>query len=316
MRFPGSALLIFTLFLNSGTAVGFSSEAGHVLLLPLELIFRYSASSGPSGFARPCAALNVRDDAWEPPPENCPPISGHEEGLESQSPREANATPASAEQPAGEAFDARLEEEVTDERAAPPDRGKFAPQVREIVADVPSDVAVARPNTGAARVAAETVRPGHELRQAGIGETPTPVRKGGPSVAVAVFPFARSGLVVSNDADHLLPEFAHQYVADDRRLQLMASYYKTEGSKIRDQSVYWSATNQPLERRIYSDGARIGADWVLMYSYSGSYAMSDRFSVTVYLFDVKHRRAYKASGDQNNYKDVTNQIVRDHIASR
>jgi hypothetical protein len=133
-------------------------------------------------------------------------------------------------------------------------------------------------------------------------------------ITVAVFPFARSGMVVTNDADHLLTEFAHQYVLETRQLQLSASYFKQDGSKIRGKSNYWSATNRPLESQIYSDGARIGADVVLMYSYSGRYASEDRFDVTVYLFDVKNRLTHQASGDQDSYKRVTESLFREITA--
>ncbi len=69
-----------------------------------------------------------------------------------------------------------------------------------------------------------------------------------PPIAVAVFPFARSGMVVTNDADHLLPEFAHQYVSEKRQLRLSESYFKQDDSKISGKSNYWSASNRPLDR--------------------------------------------------------------------
>ena len=136
-----------------------------------------------------------------------------------------------------------------------------------------------------------------------------------PSIAVAVFPFARSGMAVTNDADHLLPEFAHRYVSENRQLRLSESYFKQDGSKIRGKSNYWSATNRPLDSQIYSDGARIGADVILMYSYSGRYGSEDRFDVTVYLFDVKNRRAYQSNGNQDNYKRVTESLFREITAT-
>ena len=135
-----------------------------------------------------------------------------------------------------------------------------------------------------------------------------------PPIAVAVFPFARSGMVVTNDADHLLPEFAHQYVSENRQLRLSASYFKQEDSKIGSQADYWSATSQPLNSRIFSDGARIDADVVLMYSYLGRYTMEDSFNVTVYLFDIKNRRAHQSSGNQNNYKRVTESLFNELMA--
>ncbi len=132
-----------------------------------------------------------------------------------------------------------------------------------------------------------------------------------PPIAVAVFPFAtRGGFVITNDADHLLPEFAHQYISENRQLRLSASYFNQNDSKIGSQTDYWSAAKQPLNSRIYSDGARIDADAVLMYSYAGRYTMEDRFDVTVYLFDVKNRRAYQSSGNQDNYKRVTESLFK------
>lgn len=132
-----------------------------------------------------------------------------------------------------------------------------------------------------------------------------------PPIAVAVFPFAtRGGFIVTNDADQLLPEFAHQYISENSQLRMLASYFKDTDSKIGGQTDYWSTTSQPLASRIYSDGARIDADAVLMYSYSGRYTMEDRFDVTVYLFDVKNRRAYQSSGNQNNYKRVTESLFK------
>jgi hypothetical protein len=122
-------------------------------------------------------------------------------------------------------------------------------------------------------------------------------------------------MVVTNDADHLLPEFAHQYVSETRQLRLSESYFKQDGSKISGKSNYWSTTNRPLDSQIYSDGARIGADVILMYSYSGRYGSEDRFDVTVYLFDVKNRRAYQSNGDQDNYKRVTESLFREITAT-
>jgi hypothetical protein len=43
--------------------------------------------------------------------------------------------------------------------------------------------------------------------------------------------------------------------------------------------------------------------------------MEDRFDVTVYLFDVKNRRTYQSSGNQNNYKQVTESLFREITAT-
>jgi len=140
-------------------------------------------------------------------------------------------------------------------------------------------------------------------------------RKQDAAIAVAVFPFARKpGTGAANDADYLLPEFAHQYIYNNRQLRMLASYFKDEDSKIGSPTDYWSTAKQPLNSRIYSDGARIDADAVLMYSYSGKYTSDNRFDVTVYLFDVKNRYTYQSSGNQDNYKRVTASLFKELIA--
>jgi hypothetical protein len=130
-----------------------------------------------------------------------------------------------------------------------------------------------------------------------------------PPIAVAVFPFG-SSIGLFNEADHLLPEFAHQYISENRQLRFLATYFKDKDSKIGGKTDYWSAANQPLTSRIYGDGARIDADAVLMYSYSGNHTRPEKFDVTVYLFDVKNRRTYQSSGNQNNYKRVTESLFK------
>ena len=140
-------------------------------------------------------------------------------------------------------------------------------------------------------------------------------RKQDAAIAVAVFPFARKpGTGHMNFANHLLPEFAHQYISENSQLRMVASYFKDEDSKIGSPTDYWSIAKWPLDSRIYSDGARIDADAVLMYSFSGKYTIEDRFDVTVYLFDVKNRYTYQSSGNQDNYKRVTENLFKELIA--
>ena len=131
-----------------------------------------------------------------------------------------------------------------------------------------------------------------------------------PTITVAVFPFSRSLAGNFNIANFLLPAFAHQYISENRQLRLSASYYEDKDTKIGNKTDYWSPTSRPLESRIFSDGARIDVDVILMYSYSGKYTIDDRFDVTVYLFDVRNRLTYELSGDQNNYKRITDSLFR------
>ncbi|NIP45459.1 MAG: hypothetical protein GWN21_02375 [Gammaproteobacteria bacterium] len=137
------------------------------------------------------------------------------------------------------------------------------------------------------------------------------------SIAVAVFPFSRTASsAISNDADHLLPEYAHQFISDNRQLRLLATYTEDQASKkMGGKADYWSATSQPVVSRIYSDGAKIDADAVLMYSYSAAYTLEDRFDLTVYLFDVKNQATYQSVGNQNNYKQVTEAVFQKLLAA-
>ena len=131
-----------------------------------------------------------------------------------------------------------------------------------------------------------------------------------PTITVAIFPFSRSLEGNFNDANFLLPAFAHQYISENRQLRLSASYYEDKQTKIGNKTDYWSPTSRPLVSRIFSDGARIDVDVILMYSYSGKYTIDDRFDVTAYLFDVRNRRSYELSGDENNYKQITEDLFK------
>lgn len=67
--------------------------------------------------------------------------------------------------------------------------------------------------------------------------------------------------------------------------------------------------------QIYSDGARIGADIVLTYSYLGVYSTESRFNANIYLFDIKNRRVYEAAGNQENHESVTGRLFQEFITS-
>ena len=137
-------------------------------------------------------------------------------------------------------------------------------------------------------------------------------RKQDAAIAVAVFPLSHISSL--NWANYLLPEFAHKYISENSQLRMVASYFKNEDSKIGSPTDYWSPVKKPLISRIYSDGARIDADAVLMYSFSSKYTIDDRFDVTVYLFDVKNRYTYQSSGNQDNYKRLTASLFKELIA--
>jgi hypothetical protein len=138
----------------------------------------------------------------------------------------------------------------------------------------------------------------------------------GPPVAVAIFPFAfKSGGATYSDADHLLPDFAHQYIADNPRLLLLTSYFQQEDQQIGGRSDYWSASNQPLVDEVYSAGARIGTDAILMFSYSSRYTAESWFQFTVFLFDVENQITYQSRGNQDNYKQVTEGLFQELVAS-
>jgi serine/threonine protein kinase len=145
--------------------------------------------------------------------------------------------------------------------------------------------------------------------------TQTEVPKSIPPIAVAVFPFVN--IEDPGDAETLLPEFARRYISDNRQLQLWASYYGygQNDSKIGDRGDYWSGGNRPLADQIYSHGARIGADAVLMFSYYAVFTNKQRFAVTIYLFDVKNRHTYKATGNQDDYERVTERLFEEFLQS-
>lgn len=135
-------------------------------------------------------------------------------------------------------------------------------------------------------------------------------------LSVAIFPFAKGGMIVTNDADHLLPEFADRYLNESRQFRLLDFGSPEVGSTIGSRSDYWSASNQPLRGRVLADGARVGADAVLLYSYSGRYSMEDRFEFTAYLFDVQHQRSYRSTGNQDNYEDRIESLFDDLVAGQ
>jgi serine/threonine protein kinase len=135
-----------------------------------------------------------------------------------------------------------------------------------------------------------------------------------PTIAVAVFPFvdkANSGYV----AESLLSEFSHSYISDNRQLRLSDSYFKQKESKIGDWTNYWSAAKRPLDSEIYSEGTRIGADAVLMYSYFGGYPTDNIFKVAAYIFDIKNQLAYEATGNQDDFERITDNLFKKFLAS-
>jgi len=123
-----------------------------------------------------------------------------------------------------------------------------------------------------------------------------------PQIAVAVFPFAEWGMVVTNDAERLLPEFIHRYISDNEQLHLVDSYFSRQKTEIGTKSDYWTGGNKPLDDSIYRAGARIGADAVVMVSYNVRYPADDKFALIVYVFDIKNRRVNKSTGDQDDYQ--------------
>jgi hypothetical protein len=121
-------------------------------------------------------------------------------------------------------------------------------------------------------------------------------------IAVAVFPFAAWGIVVTNDAERLLPEFIHRYISDSEQLHLVDSYFSRQKTEIGAKTDYWTGGNKPLDDSIYSAGARVGADAVVMVSYNVRYPAEDKFALIVYVFDIKNRRVYQSTGDQDDYQ--------------
>jgi len=135
-----------------------------------------------------------------------------------------------------------------------------------------------------------------------------------PPIAVAVFPFANRNPSFGGDAQIPLSEFAHRYISNNRQLRLSASYFKQKGSKIGGWTDYWSESKRPLDSQVFSHGARLGADVVLMYSYRG-FSNSTRFTVWVYVFDIKNRLAYTATSNQDDYEDATESLIKDFLES-
>lgn len=82
-----------------------------------------------------------------------------------------------------------------------------------------------------------------QAADAGEIRTASTVRGIGNSapIAVAVFPFSGGHPLGGQvDAGHLLPEFALRYIANNRRLQLLAVYFGRNVSKIGAKTDYWS----------------------------------------------------------------------------
>ena len=124
-----------------------------------------------------------------------------------------------------------------------------------------------------------------------------------------------NGKVVDSPGDNLLAEFASVVDAVQCAVAVQKEI-KTRNDELPENRRMQFRIGINLgdviqkEGRIYGDGARIDADAILMYSYSGKHSDPEKFDVTVYLFDVKNRRTYQSSGNQNNYKRVTESLFK------
>ncbi len=148
---------------------------------------------------------------------------------------------------------------------------------------------------------------------------------------VAVLPFATNlalegrGFVIARAE---LNEFIHEFVEDQKDLELVYSYYSQEGDPvpvaipIAGVDSVWPDglfDRTPNQLQVYAVSNDLDADIALTYFHvkrlSGWYGI-DLFKLTVFLFDVKNKRLYQRGTDENNFKGATKQVFEELIRAR